>query len=47
MDKYTNLTVDKLASEEDKEKEDLLRQQVEFHKKLANKREEQNDKSRN
>lgn len=46
MNKYTNLPDDKLAAEEDKEKEELLRQQVEFHKKLANKREETNDKPR-
>jgi hypothetical protein len=48
MDKYTSLPTDKLASEHDAEKEVLLRQQIDLHKKLANKRsgKEDNDKSR-
>lgn len=47
MEKYTNLPDEKLAAEDDKDKEALIRQQVEFHKKLANKRrEEKDDKSR-
>jgi hypothetical protein len=47
MEKYTNLPDEKLAAEEDKDKEALIRQQVEFHKNLANKRREnEDDKSR-